>query len=94
MLWTTVSGRGRSQGVGRNHGVGSIEYENVDGGGGVVGSNFVWQQICSFLFWASGDYWGDIAEYRHVYSAIEGIQCTIYIRFYMVLVTSKFEYIW
>ena len=36
--------------------------------GGVAaffGSKFVLS-----YFWASGDYWGDIAEYRHVYSAI------------------------
>ena len=41
----------------------------------LIGSKFV----LSF-FGASGDFWGNIAEYRHVYSAIEGIQCTISVR--------------
>ena len=60
--------------------------------GGVAAILFGSKFVLSF-FWASGDYRGDIAEYRHVYSAIEGIQCTIYIQFYMILVPCKFEYI-
>ena len=55
----------------------------------LFGSKFV----LSF-FVSSGNYWGDIPEYRHVYSAIEGIQCTIYIQIYMVFVSCIIEYIW
>ena len=55
----------------------------------LIGSKFV----LSFLK-ASGDFWWDIPEYRHVYSALEGSQCTIYIRIYMVFVSCIIEYIW
>ena len=92
MLWPTLFGRGRSQGVGRNHGVGLIEYDNVDGVGGLLAAILIGSKFVLSFFGSSGDFWGYIAEYRHVYSAIEGIQCTIYIRFYMVCVSCKFEY--